>query len=157
MILQTFRVLTLCLVLACAGDASAQITLPGVPGARTVSAAEAHVALTQGAIALDLRRLDAFQKARLPQARAAWLAYDRAGRRFDASAFAIEHNAPIIFYHDGPDGLMAYRAVSAAVAAGHSNVMWLRGGLAEWAGNGLPTETGPGPARAASARQALND
>lgn len=144
------RLLAIFLVLACAGDVRAQMPTAGLPGARTVSALEARDALVQGAVALDLRRIDSFELSRLPGARPAWLAFDTRERRFDASAYGIERGTPIVVYHDGPSGLVAYRAISAAVAAGHTNLMWLRGGVAEWVGNGLPTESGPVAVRAAA-------
>ena len=45
---------------------------------------------------------------------------------------------PLVFYCQGPQCWMSYNAAVRAIALGHRNVLWYRGGLEAWAQAGLP-------------------
>ena len=83
-----------------------------------------------------------------------WLAGAGAGdlnadeaRRFrDAMAkFAAgDRNQPIVFFCADSQCWLSYNAALRAIAAGYTNIMWYRGGLAAWGHAGLPmTESEP--------------
>jgi rhodanese-related sulfurtransferase len=45
-----------------------------------------------------------------------------------------------VFYSDGLTGWKSYKAAVLAVKAGYKNVMYMRGGFAEWEAKGAPVE-----------------
>jgi rhodanese-related sulfurtransferase len=65
--------------------------------------------------------------------------FDAGKDDFDLSKLPADKAAPIVFYSDGPTGWKSYKAAVLAVKAGHRNVMYMRGGFAEWesAGNAV--------------------
>lgn len=69
-----------------------------------------------------------------------WLAQLSQGRK----------DTPLVFYCLSRECWMSYNAALRAIRAGHTNVLWYRGGLEAWKAAGLPTQgaTGappPGP------------
>ena len=57
-------------------------------------------------------------------------------------SFAIYVNsktASIVIYSDGPTGWKSYKGAVLAIKGGYKNVMYLRGGWAEWTAKGFPT------------------
>ncbi len=65
---------------------------------------------------------------------------DEARRFLDAVAkFAGgDRNRPIVFFCADSECWLSYNAALRAVAAGYTNIMWYRGGLAAWFHAGLP-------------------
>ena len=58
--------------------------------------------------------------------------FDASKDKFDMSQLPTDKARPIVFYSDGITGWKSYKAAVTAIKAGHSNVMWFRGGTAEW-------------------------
>ena len=58
--------------------------------------------------------------------------------QFDAKALGGDKAAPIVVYGQDPQDGYAALVVEKAVAEGYTNVMWLRGGLAEWVAANRP-------------------
>jgi PQQ-dependent catabolism-associated CXXCW motif protein len=65
---------------------------------------------------------------------------DEARRFLDAVAkFAGgDRNRPIVFFCADSECWLSYNAALRAIAAGYTNIMWYRGGLAAWFHAGLP-------------------
>ena len=121
-----------------AAGANTGETPPTLDGARTVTAAEAKALLDRGATVLDVRRKAAYLEGRVPGARG--LARKADTKAFDPAAFGPGKDAAVLIYGHGTDGWSAVEAVRTAVAAGYTQVHWLRGGWVEWSAAGLPSQ-----------------
>ena len=67
--------------------------------------------------------------------------FDASQDNFDMSKLPADKGRTIVFYSDGPGGWKSYKAATLAIRAGYKNVMYLRGGYAEWSSKGLPSES----------------
>ena len=61
-------------------------------------------------------------------------------KNIDISKLPDTKDTIIIFYSHGSTGWKSYKAASAAIDAGYSHVLWLRGGLKEWTEAGYSVE-----------------
>jgi len=66
--------------------------------------------------------------------------YDPALDRFELSKLPKNKSAPIIIYCNSGKCWKSYKACRATIAAGYTNVFWLRGGIPEWKLKNLPVE-----------------
>lgn len=108
-------------------------------GGKIITADEAK-ALGGKASFFDMRKALSYGKGHLPGATA--LPYDQksakaanfdaAADKFDMAQLPADKAATIVFYSDGPTGWKSYKAAVVAIKNGYKNVMWLRGGTAEW-------------------------
>ena len=64
--------------------------------------------------------------------------FDAALDKFDMSKLPADKNANVVFYSDGPTGWKSYKGAVLAIKAGHKNVLYMRGGWADWTAKGLP-------------------
>ena len=141
------------LVLAVPRTANAQSDAPPTPntlaGGKVISSEEAKKLIDQkAALVIDTRSPVNFGKSHLPTAVS--LAYkensekvasfDGSVDQFDLKKLPVDKNAGIVIYSDGPTGWKSYKAAVLAVKAGHMNVMYLRGGWADWTAKGFPAE-----------------
>ena len=55
---------------------------------------------------------------------------------------AGSQDKPVVFSCNGAECWKSYKAAKVAASKGYKKVYWLRGGLPEWAADGLPTEGG---------------
>lgn len=133
--------------------APAQANKPETPttlnGAKVVSIEEARtLAASKAAVFVDTRNPMNFGKGHVPGAvTASYKEKSEPVENFDASqdSFTMEKlpadkSARIVFYSDGPTGWKSYKAAVLAVKAGYKNVMYMRGGFAEWEAKGAPVE-----------------
>lgn len=58
----------------------------------------------------------------------------------DLSKLPGDKNAKLVFYSDSEKGWKSYKISLIAAKAGYKNVMWMRGGIAEWTSKGHPLE-----------------
>ena len=66
--------------------------------------------------------------------------FDPSKDELDMSKLPADKKSTIVFYSDGPTGWKSYKAAVLALQRGYSDVVYFRGGFAEWTGKGLPTE-----------------
>lgn len=121
--------------------------LPGVP---RITAQEAHKLQASGALVVDTRTAKEFQTRRIRGAvHAAYVekslkdvAFNAAQDDFRAldSLPKLAPTQALIFACNGAECWKSYKAAKVASTKGFKAVYWLRGGLPEWAENGLPTE-----------------
>ena len=64
--------------------------------------------------------------------------YDAASETLDVSFLGSDRGVRMVFYSHGSTGWKSYHAARQAVAAGYKNVMWMRGGYADWAAGNYP-------------------
>lgn len=89
---------------------------------------------------IDARKPGAFDKSRIPNAIKIDWRYSNVTRgwNFDAKAIGGNKAYPLVIYGaDAQDGFAAL-AAEKAVSEGYSNVLWLRGGFAEWVAANKP-------------------
>jgi rhodanese-related sulfurtransferase len=80
----------------------------------------------------DLRKKASFVEGHIPKAVSAASAYDEREKKLDVAILGSDKSLPIVFYSHGAAGWKSYWAAKGAVQAGYANVMWFRGGYAEW-------------------------
>jgi rhodanese-related sulfurtransferase len=118
-------------------------------GGKVISVEEAKKLLDgKAALFLDTRSVVNFGKGRVPGAQTASYkeksepvaSFNDADDSFELEKLPKDKSAPVVFYSDGPTGWKSYKAAVLSVKAGHKNVMYMRGGMADWAAKSLPIE-----------------
>jgi rhodanese-related sulfurtransferase/ABC-type phosphate/phosphonate transport system substrate-binding protein len=127
-------------------------TPTSLPGVGRVSAKEAQDLLARGAVLVDTRTEKEFKTKRIRGAVfAAYVEKSLKDVAFNAGQDdfqaldkipSLEKTTPVIFACNGAECWKSYKAAKTAAAKGFTSVYWFRGGLPEWAENGLPTEGG---------------
>ena len=113
-------------------------------GGKVISADEAK-SLSGKAAFFDMRKAVSYGKGHLPGAKplpydqksAKSENFDAAQDKFDMAQLPADKSAAVVFYSDGPTGWKSYKAAVIAVRNGYTNVMWFRGGTAEWEAKGF--------------------
>lgn len=140
MLIRAFAIVAM-VALASVSPAASQTgeTPATLEGAKTVTPNDVK-ALIGKATFLDVRRKAAYLEGRLPGAKSVAPKGEGEARAFDPVTFGADKSAPIVIYGHGSDGWSAVLAVRNAVAAGFTNVHWMRTGWAAWSAEKLPTE-----------------
>ena len=127
-------------------------TPSSLPGVQRITAKEAQQLQAQGALLVDTRTEKEFKARRIKGAQ--WAAYIEKSLKDvafnaaqdDFSALdklpAGSQDKPVVFSCNGAECWKSYKAAKVAASKGYKKVYWLRGGLPEWAADGLPTEGG---------------
>lgn len=125
-------------------------TPSGLPGVQRITAKEAQKLQGQGAVIVDTRTEKEFKTRRIKGA--LWAAYvEKSLKDVAFNAAQDDFTAldkltqappakPVIFACNGAECWKSYKAAKVAAGKGYKTVYWLRGGLPEWAADGLPTE-----------------
>jgi rhodanese-related sulfurtransferase len=133
-------------VLAMPGAALADPPSPGsaIKGAKNTTAAEVQGLMggTQGerVLVIDARRPGSWEKGHLARAIKLNWRYSNITHSwsFDAKALGNDKAAPVVVYGQNESDGFAGLVVQKAIAEGFTNVLWLRGGFAEWVAASLP-------------------
>jgi rhodanese-related sulfurtransferase len=124
-------------------------TPTALQGGKVITADEGKKLLdSKGAVFVDTRSVVNFGKGHVPTAvTAAYKEKSEALPTFDQSVDSFELDklpkdkaAPLVFYSDGPNGWKSYKAAVLSIKAGHKQVMYMRGGMADWEAKSLPVE-----------------
>lgn len=118
-----------------------------LPGGKVLSVDEAKTLIGTASL-FDMRSAVSYGKGHLKGAVALpygqksekSVDFDASKDKFDMSKLPSDKGAAIIFYSDGPTGWKSYKAAVTAIKAGYTNVMWMRGGTAQWEQKGFPLE-----------------
>lgn len=119
------------------------------PGLKVITVDEGKaLAGSKGALFIDTRSALNFGKGHVPGAISASYkeksepvaAFDGSVDSFEMAKLPADKSAKVVFYSDGPTGWKSYKAAVLASKAGWKNVMYMRGGYAEWEAKGLPVE-----------------
>ena len=126
--------------LALADDAPATPTT--LKGGKIITVDEAAaLSKNKGASFVDTRSTLNFGKGHIPGAiTAAYKEKSEKVENFDVALDQFDFAAKIVFYSDGPTGWKSYKAAVLAIKQGYSNVLYLRGGFADWTAKNLPVE-----------------
>jgi rhodanese-related sulfurtransferase len=108
-------------------------------GARIITAEDLRSILTERSVRIyDLRKKASYVEGHVPNAINAAPHYNEKEKTIDMGGLEPDRNARIVFYSHGVTGWKSYFAAKTAVASGYRNVMWMRGGYAEWEDKNLP-------------------
>lgn len=95
-------------------------------------------------IVLDIRPRSDFAKSRVPKAINMPVRYSEVRREHvidDKTPLGTDKTAKIVVYGAGPNDPAAAAVVRQATAEGYTNVIWMRGGFAEWVSARMPTQS----------------
>jgi rhodanese-related sulfurtransferase len=117
-------------------------------GVKIVSAEEATKMLAKGVPLIDTRVATEYADKTIKGAKsvpyreksAKDVKFDRTQDQFDLSKLPSDKNAPVVFFCNSGECWKSYKASVVARDAGYKQVHWLRGGMPEWVGKGLPTQ-----------------
>jgi len=144
------RALLLCLAASAAavlplGRALADPPSPGsaIRGAKNATAAEVQGLMGEPGervIVIDARKPGLWEKGHIGKALKLNWRYSNVTRgwQFDAKGLGSDKAAPLVIYGQNESDGWAGLAVEKAVSEGFTNVLWLRGGFAEWVAANLP-------------------
>lgn len=131
----------------------AQANNPETPatlsGGKVITVDEAKtLAGAKAATFIDTRSVLNFGKGHIPGAVTAAYkeesdkspSFDGSKDKFEFAKLPQDKNAKLVFYSDGPTGWKSYKAAVLSVQQGYKNVMYLRGGYADWTAKGQPVE-----------------
>ncbi|HEY9537401.1 MAG TPA: rhodanese-like domain-containing protein [Kiloniellaceae bacterium] len=105
---------------------------------RVVTPDELRPLLKQGVTVYDLRKKASYVDGHVPSAVSAAAHYDAASEALDTDFLGPDRGAAMVFYSHGSTGWKSYHAARQAAEAGYNNVMWMRGGYADWAAGNHP-------------------
>ena len=137
-------------VLSGSADAAEDRETPAsLAGGKVIGAAEAKKLVdAKGTFFVDTRSPVNFGKGHVPTAVS--IAYrekshqaanfDASADQFDLSKLPGDKNAKIVFYSHASTGWKSYKGAVIAIKGGYKNVMYMRGGYAEWTAKGFPEE-----------------
>jgi len=143
----TFLALLLPLAVGFAGNAVASETPTSLTGGKVISAEEAKkLSDAKDSTFVDTRSPINFGKGHLPGAKSIGYReksektanFDASVDSFDFSKLPADKNAKVVFYSDGPSGWKSYKAAVLSINEGYKNVMYFRGGFADWTARGYP-------------------
>ncbi len=112
--------------------AAAEETPTHLDGVTIVSPDQLRSMLDQGVSIYDLRKKASYVDGHVPGAKSAASYYNATDTTLDTSFLGPNRSDRIVFYSHGTTGWKSYWAAHRAVEAGYTNVMWMRGGFAEW-------------------------
>ena len=111
---------------------AAEETPTHLDGVTIVTPDQLRSMLDQGISVYDLRKKASYVDGHVPGAKSAASYYNATDTTLDTSFLGPNKSDRIVFYSHGTTGWKSYWAARRAVEAGYSNVMWMRGGFAEW-------------------------
>ncbi len=130
-------------------DATLADNTPAVlSGAKLITAEEAVKAIGAGAVAIDTRIASEYAEGHIKGAlsvpyrekSAKSVDFDASKDQFDLSKLPGNTQAVIVLYCNGAECWKSYKAATAAVKGGYSNIYWYRLGFPDWKSRGLPVE-----------------
>ena len=117
---------------------AAEETPTHLEGVTIVSPDELLPMLDQGIAVYDLRKKASYADGHVPGAKSAANHYNPTDTSLDTAFLGDNKSDRIVFYSHGSTGWKSYWAAKRAAEAGYKNVMWMRGGFAEWAAGAHP-------------------
>ena len=130
------------------GAALADNTPAALSGAKLITTEEAVKAIGAGAVAIDTRIASEFADGHIKGALSVPYRekseksadFDASKDQFDLSKLPGSKQAAIVLYCNGPECWKSYKAATAAIKGGYSNIYWYRSGFPDWKSKGLPVD-----------------
>lgn len=131
-----------------AATAIGQQTPPVLDGVKVIGAEEGKRMLDQGVPVIDTRVATEYAGKTIKGAKsvpyreksAKDVKFDRTQDQFDLGNLPADKNSPVVFFCHAGECWKSYKASVLARDAGYKQIYWMRGGLPEWVGKGLPTQ-----------------
>ena len=116
---------------------AAEVSPETVPGATTISTAEAKKLFDEGAPFVDVRKNSDWEAGRVPEAY-----HIELKKVFSESELAkvVKNDEPIVIYCNGPKCLRSSKASAMAVKWGFTKVHYFRDGFPSWKSAEYPVE-----------------
>ena len=116
---------------------AAEVSPETVPGATTISAAEAKKMFDEGVPFVDVRKNSDWEAGRVPEAY-----HIELKKVFSESELAkvVNSDEPVVIYCNGPKCLRSSKASAMAVEWGYSKVHYFREGFPSWKAAEYPVE-----------------
>ena len=116
---------------------AAEVSPETVPGATTISAAEAKRLFDEGAAFVDVRKNSDWEAGRIPEAY-----HIELKKVFNENELAkvVKTDEPVVIYCNGPKCLRSSEASALAVQWGFSKVHYFRDGFPSWKAAEYPVE-----------------
>ena len=130
------------------GVAHAADTPATLAGTKLVSSDEVAKALSSGAVVIDLRVASEYAEGHIKGAinvpyrekSAKAVDFDASQDEFDVAKLPANKAAAIVIYCNGPECWKSFKASTAAIKAGYTNILWYREGFPNWKSKGQPVE-----------------
>lgn len=115
----------------------AEVSPETVPGATTISSAEAKKMFDEGVSFVDVRKNSDWEAGRVPEAY-----HIELKKIFNESELAkvVNSDEPVVIYCNGPKCLRSSKASAMAVEWGYSKVHYFRDGFPSWKAAEYPVE-----------------
>ena len=130
------------------GVARAADTPMTLPGAKLVSSDEVAKEQSSGALVVDARIASEYADGHIKGAinipyrekSDKSVDFDARQDEFNLSKLPADKRAAIILYCNGPECWKSFKASTAAIKNGYTNIHWYRDGFPGWKSKGLPVE-----------------
>ena len=130
------------------GAARADDTPDALQGAKLVGAEDVAKAQASGAVVIDSRVASEFAEGHIKGAvnvpyrekSQKSTAFDASQDDFNLAKLPADKAAPLVIYCNGPECWKSFKASSAALKGGYTNVLWYRLGFPDWKAKGHPVE-----------------
>lgn len=121
---------------------------PSLPGTKLVSADDVSKLEGAGAVVVDSRVASEYADGHIKGAISIpyreksekSVTFDAGVDEFNVAKLPPDKAAAIVFYCNGPDCWKSFKASTAAIKAGYTNIYWYRDGFPNWKAKGLPIE-----------------
>ncbi len=130
------------------GMAQAADTPATLAGTKLVSAADVVKLQSSGAVIVDARVASEYAEGHIKgainvpyQEKSEKVAnFDATVDEFNLAKLPADKGAAIVIYCNGPECWKSFKALTAAIKAGYTNIYWYREGFPNWKSKGLPVE-----------------
>ena len=130
------------------GAAQAADTPATLAGTKLVSAADVAKVQAGGAVVIDSRVAAEYAEGHIKGAinvpyrekSAKVVDFDASQDEFSLAKLPTDKAAAVIIYCNGPECWKSFKASTAAIKGGYTNIHWYREGFPEWKSKGLPVE-----------------
>jgi rhodanese-related sulfurtransferase len=147
---QPFLIVTFLLGIAVSGAtwADAGDTPASLTGAKMATAEDVQKLMTAGAPLIDARVASEYAEGHIKGAvnvpyrekSAKATDFDASKDEFNVDKLPPNKGADIVIYCNGPECWKSYKASTAAIKAGYTNIHWYRSGFPDWKQKGFPAE-----------------
>ncbi len=131
-----------------ASAARADDTPATLAGTKLVAAEDIVKAVAGGAVLIDTRVASEYAEGHLKGAinvpyrekSAKAVNFDAGQDQFDLTKLPADKGTAMVMYCNGPECWKSFKASTAAIKGGYTNVQWYRSGFPDWKSKGLPSE-----------------
>jgi rhodanese-related sulfurtransferase len=131
-----------------AGPTFAGDTPPTLAGAKLSTAEDVAKAQSDGALVVDTRVAAEYSEGHIKGAinvpyrekSEKAVEFDASQDEFNIAKLPADKAAPVVIYCNGPECWKSFKASTAAIKAGYTNVLWYREGFPNWKQKGMPAE-----------------